>query len=209
MSSGILLLCIGCFFLEQSTVIKKRHGSEINIHQISFLTLLAVMIFSGIAVRFSGDRTFTWTLTSFFLLVFQIFAGVLFNEFCNKAIHHADRSTFSVMSTMTIPLLLVFDLLLGYTVTWWQICGVILLTFMLGYAFFRGRFSMKGMKYIITANIISLATVIAFKYATTHYASTELMNFYNAGGMSILFFIIICKTTGFKGIKQVFKAKYL
>jgi hypothetical protein len=68
---------------------------------------------------------------------------------------------------------------------------------------------MKGIKYIIASNLISLGTVIAFKYATTHYASTELMNFYNAGGMSLLLFVIICKTKGFKGVKQVFKLKYL
>jgi hypothetical protein len=147
-------------------------------------------------------------LTSFFLLVFQILAGILFYEFSNKAIHHADRSTFSIMSTITIPLLLLFDLLLGYSVTRWQIGGVVLLTFMLGYTFFKGNFSMKGIKYIIISNLISLCTITAFKYATTHYASTELMNFYNAGGMSFLLFIIICKTKGFKGIKQVLKPKY-
>jgi hypothetical protein len=110
---------------------------------------------------------------------------------------------------MTIPLLLLFDLLLGYTVSRWQIMGVMLLTFMLVYTFFKGHFSMKGIKYIIASNLISLGTIIAFKYTTTHYASTELMNFYNAGGMSMLFFVIVCKTKGFKGIKQVLKLKYL
>jgi uncharacterized membrane protein len=51
--------------------------------------------------------------------------------------------------------------------------------------------------------------IIAFKYSTTYYASTELMNFLTSGGTSMLFFIIICKTKGFNGIKSVLKPKYL
>ncbi|MDR0859466.1 MAG: hypothetical protein LBO09_00325 [Candidatus Peribacteria bacterium] len=62
---------------------------------------------------------------------------------------------------------------------------------MLSYTLFKGDFSKKGLKYIIISNLISLGTIIAFKYATTHYASTELMNFYNAGGMSLLFLVIV------------------
>jgi hypothetical protein len=168
-----------------------------------------VTIFSGIVVFVENDRSFTRTLLSFFLLIFQVLAGVLFNELTNKAIHHAERSTFSVLSTITIPLLLICDILLGYETTRWQIGGVMLLVVMLTYVFFRGHFSMKGVKYVISSNLISLGTIVAFKYTTTYYASTELMNFLTSGGISALLFVIICKTKGFKGIKAVMKPKYI
>ncbi|MDR0859465.1 MAG: hypothetical protein LBO09_00320 [Candidatus Peribacteria bacterium] len=112
MAPGILILFFGCFFLEQSTVLKKKLGGEIDLHQISLLTMLTTLVFSGVVVFVSNDRNFVRTLGSFLLVVFQILAGVLFSEISNKAVHQADRSTFSVMSTITIPLLLISDLLL-------------------------------------------------------------------------------------------------
>ena len=209
MATGIIILMIWCFFLEQSTVLKKKLGKEIDIHQISFLTMITTTVFSGIVLFLKHDRTFSWTLLSFFLLVFQVLAGVLFTEISNKAIHHADRSTFSVMSTIAIPLLLVSDIFLGYDVSFRQIIGVGILVIMLSYTLFKGDFSMKGIKYVIISNLISIGTVMAFKYSTVHFASTELMNFYNAGCMSVLFFIIISRTKGLRGVKNVFKWKYL
>ena len=208
MTTGIIILVVGCFFLEQSTVLKKKLGKEIDIHQISFLTMLTTTIFAGIVLFLQNDRTFTRTLLSFFLLIFQILAGVIFTEITNKAIHHADRSTFSVMSTIAIPLLLVSDIFLGYEVSLRQIIGVVILVAMLSYTIFKGDFSMKGMKYVVISNLISIGTIMAFKYSTVHFASTELMNFYNAGCMSILFFIIVCRTKGLRGVKNVFKRKY-
>jgi drug/metabolite transporter (DMT)-like permease len=170
--------------------------------------LLATTIFAVFAVLLAQDRNFTRTLASFFLLIFQVLAGVLFQELTNKAIHHADRSTFSVMSTMAIPLLLISDVILGYEVSWWQIVGVIVLTLTLGITIFRGDFSLKGIKYIISSNLISLGTIIAFKYSTTHYTSTEMMNLLNSGLMSILFFIIVSRAKGRKGIKEALQPKY-
>ncbi|MDR0607196.1 MAG: hypothetical protein LBG52_02330 [Candidatus Peribacteria bacterium] len=209
MASGIFILFFGCFFLEQSSVLKKKLGAEIDIHQISLLMMLVTMIFSGIIITISNDWTFTRTLGSFFLVVFQILAGVIFSELSNKAIHQSDRSTFSVMSTISIPLLLISDIVLGYNVSRRQIAGVIILVIMLSYTVIKGDFSKKGLKYIISSNLIAIGTTVAFKYATTYYASTELMNFYNAGGMSLLFFIIVGKTKGRHGIAQILRPKYL
>ena len=100
--------------MEQSTVLKKKFGAEIDIHQISLLVMLATTIFALIVVGMEQDWHFQRTLLSFFLLVFQVLAGVIFHELSNQAVHHADRSTFSVMSTMAIPILLVSDIVLGY-----------------------------------------------------------------------------------------------
>jgi drug/metabolite transporter (DMT)-like permease len=156
MISGIMILFFGCLFLEQSTVLKKKLGAEIDFHQISLLVMLATTVFAFFAVFLEQDWNFTRTLTSFFLLVFQVLAGIIFQELTNKAIHYADRSTFSVMSTMTIPLLLISDIILGYGVSRRQIAGVIILTIMLTITILRGDFSMKGIKYIISSNLISL-----------------------------------------------------
>jgi drug/metabolite transporter (DMT)-like permease len=208
MTSGIMILFFGCFFLEQSTVLKKKLGAEIDIHQLSLLMMLATTIFAFIIVFLGEDWNFTRTLTSFFLLIFQVLAGVLFQELTNQAIHHADRSTFSVMSAIAIPLLLISDIVLGYGVSWRQIAGVILLTAMLGIAIFRGDFSMKGVKYVIASNLVSIGTIIAFKYSTSYYTSTEMMNLLNSGLMSFLFFVIVSRTKGRKGIKDALKPKY-
>jgi len=115
-------------------------------------------------------------------------------QLSNQAVHHADRSTSSVMSMIAIPLLLVSDIVLGYGVSLRQIIGVGVLVVVLGVAIFRGEFSMKGMKYVISANLVSIATIIVFKYSTTHYASTEMMNLLISCGKSFLLFVIVCRT---------------
>lgn len=89
------------------------------------------MIFAFLTLILKQDRSFERTLASFFLLIFQVLAGVLFQEVTNQAIHHADRSTFSVMSMISIPLLLISDIVLGYGVSRRQIAGVSVLIFML------------------------------------------------------------------------------
>jgi len=209
MVPGILLLLFGCFFLEQSSVSKKKLGAEIDINQISLLTMISIAICSGIVLCIRSDWHYDLTLVSFLLLIFQILGAVIFSFLSNKAIHHADRSTFSVMSTMSIPLLLCSDIIFGYGVTIWQIVGVVILVVMLSYAIFKGGFSTKGMKYILASNLVSLGTIIAFKYSTSHFGSTELVNFYNASFAGMLFFIIVSRTKGWKGIKNTFKSKYL
>lgn len=209
MVSWIFLLLFWCFFLEQSTIFKKKWSAEIDINQISLLTMIATAVCSGVVLWVKSDRHYELTLVSFLLLIFQILGAVIFSSLSNKAIHHAERSTFSVMSTMSIPLLLLSDIVFGYGVTIWQIIGVSVLVIMLSYAIFKGDFSTKGMKYIIASNIVSLGTTIAFKYSTSHFGSTELVNFYNAIFAGLLFFIIVSRTKGWKGIKNTFKSKYL
>jgi len=171
--------------------------------------MTSVAICSGVVLFIRSDWHYDLSLLSFSLLVFQVFGAVIFCSLSNKAIQHADRSTFSIMSTMSIPLLLLSDIVFGYGVTTWQIIGVLVLVVMLGYVVFKGDFSTKGMKYIIISNLISLGTITAFKYSTSHFGSTELVNFYNAVFAGALFFIIISRTKGWKGIRSVFKFKYL
>jgi hypothetical protein len=73
---------------------------------------LSSAVFAFVVVFLVQDWSFVWTMGSFFLLIFQILAGVLFSELANQAIHHSDRSTSSIMSMMAIPLLLVSDIVL-------------------------------------------------------------------------------------------------
>jgi len=46
MLPGIMLLLFGSFFLEQSTVFKKKLGNEIDINQVSLLTMIAIVVCS-------------------------------------------------------------------------------------------------------------------------------------------------------------------
>jgi hypothetical protein len=83
------------------------------------------------------------------------------------------------------------------------------LILIVGFSIFRGDFSMKGIKYIIAANLISIATIIAFKYSTTHYASTEMMHLLISCFKCFLFVIIVSKAKGLQGIKDILQPKYL
>jgi len=113
------------------------------------------------------------------------------------------------MSTMGIPLLLVLDILLGYEITARHILGGIMLLGMLIYIIYKGDFSMKGIKYVIAANLLSVLTITAFKYSTSYFGSTELVNFYSALFAGGLFVVIVGRTKGIKGILKICKPKYL
>lgn len=206
---GVLLLLFWTLFLEQSSVKKKKLGAEINSNQISFLTTFITGIVAAIVVFFQNNRTFDLNLLSFTLVVYQVLAAVIFYAISNKAVHYADRSTSAVLSTMAIPLLLLFDMILGYEILSRHIIGVIFLIVVLSYSFLNGQFSTKGIKYVIISNLISVTTITAFKYSVTYFTTTSMMNFLNCFFVSWLFFIVIMRTLGRKGIKQILKPKYM
>lgn len=96
-----------------------------------------------------------------------------------RALIEADRSTFSFLRTLTIPLLLSVDLFIGYQISTYQLIGIALV--MAGSMLLATRkvLSRKGKILSLLSAIIAVGTISLFKYNITHFNSVEAEQLYS------------------------------
>jgi hypothetical protein len=87
------------------------------------------------------------------------------------AIIKADRSTFNFIRTGTIPLLLIIDLFLGYSIWLSPIIGIIIITITLCILWFRKELNKKGIGRVIACTVNAALTISLFKYDISHFNS--------------------------------------
>lgn len=90
-----------------------------------------------------------------------------------RAIAEADRGTFGFLRTLTLPLLLAVDMALGYTVTGWQMTGVVFIIGSLIVLFMNHGLSRHGSLFTLIAAVNAVATLSLFKYDISHFNSVE------------------------------------
>jgi hypothetical protein len=88
-----------------------------------------------------------------------------------EAIVRADRSTMGFLRLLTIPLLLIVDILLGYHLTTVQFVGIAIMFCGLFLAFHHNPRGKKGAGLVILGALISVATASLYKWDVTHYNS--------------------------------------
>src|SRR3989338_6893065 len=125
---GIFLLASRSFFSEIGVSLGKEEVArrKENIYTYGFLSLcLSTIVFFLIALL---RGQFLFSLDSLPTLVPRIILEILQAYVIVKAVTTADRSTFGFLLVLTIPLLLLVDLALGYSLSLNQIIGAGILT---------------------------------------------------------------------------------
>ena len=89
------------------------------------------------------------------------------------AIIKADRSTFAFLRTLTIPLLLVVDLALGYSMTSAQLVGTLLIIGSLALLFGHHGIKKRGATLVLFTALNAVLTISLYKYDVTHFNSVE------------------------------------
>jgi drug/metabolite transporter (DMT)-like permease len=89
------------------------------------------------------------------------------------AIARADRSTFGFLRAITIPLLLVTDIVLAYSVSLHQIAGMSLIIASLILLFINHGIRREGAWLVVFTAVNAVATATLFKYDITHFNSVE------------------------------------
>ncbi len=194
--------------MEQSTTIKKKLKDDLNPYQFALSISLGIAIFSAIIVIIFKEFKVEWTTVSIALFIFQIVAGFFYYPIANRAIHYAEISVFYLLGCMNLPILLVSDLVLGYSITPLEIVGIGIIFISLWYGLYKRDLSFKGIRDIVLSNIILMGMMIAFKYVTHHYTTPETANFIIHAPLVLLFIPIVLKTAGIKWLKKTFKTKY-
>ena len=199
--TGIFLVAIGKFFGEIATSIGKYevvHKNE-SFYAMGFLNGiwgLILLIIIGIA-----RHSFSFSFESIPILVVRFVLEVTLTFVALHALIQAERSTFSFLRTLTIPLLIIVDLSLGYTISFTQIIGVCLIAFTIIFLFINQGLSRKGKFLSILSAVIAVITISLYKYDIAHFNSVETEQVIINSALLVTFAIIAKIKTG----ENVFK----
>lgn len=169
---GIVLIFIGTFFDEISSSIGKYKANkhEESPYTMAFLSLFWSAIFF-ILISLIKNSTFIFKLDSLptfsiraILEIIQLYVSIF-------AVIKADRTTFSFVRTITIPLLLLVDFIIGYKIGTAPLIGITLIIVALLLAFSQNGIKKKGLKFVIFSAVNAVITTSLFKYNIIHYNS--------------------------------------
>lgn len=170
---GILLATLSSGFVEASDTIGKREVSarKASVYSYGFLdTLIGTIILITIGVfrdslYFSPESLPTF-IPRLFLEVLQAHIMVL-------AVVKADRSDFGIIRSITMPLLLIVDLTLGYALKSTQILGICTILAGSAVLFYYEWRSSKALGLLLLSAVNAVATISLYKYDITHFNSVE------------------------------------
>lgn len=170
---GIVLMGISQLFAEISTAIGKYEYEKKreSFYAFGFLNafwatvFLLIIAFSRDAFVFSWESLPTFTLRAV-LEIILMFVSL-------HAIIEADRSTFAFLRTLTIPVLLGVDLVLGYAISMTQMAGIALMLGAFIILSINRGLSRRGKLLTLFSALIPVATISLYKYNITHFNSVE------------------------------------
>ena len=170
---GIWLAGLSSACSELSDSIGKR---QVGIGTASFYTfgflnlLIGTMILLGLGI---WRHDFYLSLASLPTLIPRIILEILQAHMTVLAVVKADRSDFGPIRILTVPLLLVVDMLLGYVVTPLQMVGVGLITLTIALLLLSEKFRARGSLLVLFTAVNAVATISLYKYDITHFNSVE------------------------------------
>jgi len=182
---GFLLTILASFLAESSTSIGKAEikSKKESILSFMFLNLFFVFILF-LAIAIINPASFIFSFKSLPTFSLRVILELLQTYIAIKAIATADRTTFSFIRTITIPLLLLVDVILGYALSLNQILGVSILFIALLLSFVDHSIKKKGLWLVLFTAVNSVATISLYKYNITHF------NSFIAEQLVITFFVI-------------------
>jgi hypothetical protein len=200
--SALLLVLVAAFFVELSTTIGKEEltSKKETLYAVAFLGgIWTTLILVGIAFLSSSPLLFSLeSLPTFGLrAVFEI--ALIFVSI--SAIHQADRSTFAFLRMLTIPLLLLVELSLGYTLSTFQIIGIFLVMTIPLFLMNHKGMSAKGKTLSLLSAVLAVGTISLYKYNITHFNSVEA----EQAVMHAILLTVIILTAWFRGHENVFR----
>ncbi len=169
---ALFLMGLGQLFAEASASMGKKAVSRRyeSIYSFAFLNIFWGLIFILLSVViFHIDFRFSTASLPYFTprLVLEIFL-----EYIGiKAVVMADRSTFAFLRLITIPLILMLDIILGYNISPLEIIGILLIFIILIYMLSGQTLNRKGSGLIILFSVLAPITLALYKYDITHFNS--------------------------------------
>jgi hypothetical protein len=188
---GILLMTVSTFLEEAGTSIgkmelRKRVETPFTYGVLTSLAGFVVLAISAM-VRWEV-QAFQWASVP--TLALRTVLEIILAMTVIYAIKRADRSTFGFLRTLTIPVLLVLDVLMMYRVDTFQMIGMMLVVLALFLLFMNHGFSRKGAWLTVGGAVLAAATASLYKYNITHFNSPEMDQLVPHAAL-FLFFVVM------------------
>lgn len=193
---AVLIVLTSTFLQEAAASIGKMSVKKKRetVYSLAFLGVFWTFVFLLVAVVFLKVE-FRIEVASLVTLIPRIGLEIVLAFIGAEAIIKADRSTVGFLRLITVPLLLVVDILLGYHLTWLQVGGVLVMFIGLLLAFRHNPRGKKGAGLAVACALISVATISLYKWDISHYNSV-------AGEQLIVTFVM---ATAFYGMALRFR----
>jgi len=193
---GVIITFFGTFFDELASSIDKAklNQGHISIYSIGLINCLAaasVFIFINII-----KQEFRFSLASLPIIGIRAIFEIILTTIALTAVAQADRSTFGFIRVLTMPLLLMVDLTLGYKINIFQLAGIGIIILSLFLVFIYHGIRKQGAPLTLVTAILPAATLSLYKYDITHYNSV-------AAEQTIIYLILII----YLWLMAYFKAK--
>lgn len=169
---GLILISAATFFQEVSSSIAKREIKlkEETVYTMGFLSNIWITL-AFILIAFARPDSFVLSSESFPILIVRLILELVVMHAFFLGVVKADRSTFGFLRILTLPLLLVADIVLGYQVSTSQMLGIVVIFVALIFLFLNHGIKKRGARYVLLTAIGAVATISMYKYNITHYNS--------------------------------------
>ncbi len=167
----LILVFLGTFTKEATASLGKNavHKHSETLYTMGFLGSFWSIFFLAGTVVFGAPLTFQ--LESLPFLITRIILEIALVYLAMRTIITAERTTAAFLHSLTIPLLLIVDIVLGYSLTTNQWLGVSIIILALLLLFYHNPIGKKGAGYGIATAVLAVVTVSLYKYNITHFNS--------------------------------------
>lgn len=189
----LLLGIIGTFFEEINNSITKHKTQThhfLKLGVISSFFWMSIFFLSWLYKYYFTDITLHFHLESIPLLWVRLIFEILQSYFTILAIQKCDRTTFSVIRIITIPLLVIVDIFLWYQFTQFSLIGmwIIFISFLI-FNIQGTTINFKWWYFVLFTAVNAVLTISLFKYSLSHYGNSVEVD-QGIIGTWILFFFI-------------------
>jgi hypothetical protein len=161
---GILLMTIGALLGEASAAANKLSMREKTLNYIDTgILVIAAGLITFLVCDILMPQHVIFDMRSLPTLTLRLILEIPLTFISGYALMRAERSTFALLRSLTIPLLLVVDLMLAYPLTITQVAGALVVTLALIWSA-RGKISRVGMVECLISAVMAVATISLFKH---------------------------------------------
>lgn len=180
----LLLIFTWTFFNEISNSITKTKSQKNNIYSLWLvISLFWTFIFLGILIFklfFISGITINYNIKSLPITILRTLLEIVLMYVWLMATKHCDRSTYTIIRSVTIPLLLIIDILLWYEVTRNNLIGLLIIFW--AFLFFNlwpnSTLNFRWWKYALWFAILASLTTSLYKYNISNFwNSVEIEQF--------------------------------
>lgn len=116
---------------------------------------------------------FIFSMASLPTFTARVIFEIIQTEIAITALIRAERATFGFIRTTTVAMLLLVDIMLGYSISLTQIAGMAVISLTLLIIFMNHGVNKKGIKFVVLSAIGAVVTTTLYKYDISHFNSVE------------------------------------